>query len=103
MEPHWSKTANELFYSNASSLLVVVPYTADKNGFHAGTPQEIPQGKIEMRVPYTSYDVAPDGQHFVAFQFPGGRAAASPEPTVVINWLDEVRRLVASGQSSSSK
>jgi hypothetical protein len=54
-----------------------------------------------MRAPYTSYDVAPDGQHFVAFQFPGSRSAVSLEATVAINWLEEVRRLVVSGQSSS--
>jgi serine/threonine protein kinase len=102
VEPHWSKNGHELFYSRMSTLMVV-PYTADKNGFHAGTPQEVPQNKIEMRAPYTSYDVAPDGQHFVAFQFPGDHTAASPEPTVVINWLDEVRRLVASGQAGAAK
>jgi serine/threonine protein kinase/Tol biopolymer transport system component len=100
VEPHWSRTGHELFYSKAGSL-VVVPYTAVKNSFHAGTPQEISQSTIEMRAPYTSYDVAPDGQHFVAFQFPGGRSAVSLEPTVAINWLEEVRRLVASGQSGS--
>jgi hypothetical protein len=37
------------------------------------------------------------------FQFPGGRQTASFEPTVVLNWLDEVRRLVAAGQSGAAK
>jgi serine/threonine protein kinase len=58
---------------------------------------------IQLRSPYTSYDAAPDGQHFAAFQFPDDRPVASPEPTVVLNWLDEVRRQVASGQSGASK
>jgi len=56
-----------------------------------------------MRAPYTSYDVAPDGQHFAVFQFPGGSRNGSAEPTVVVNWLEEVRRQVASGQSRAPK
>jgi hypothetical protein len=50
-----------------------------------------------------SYDVMPDGQHFVMFQFAGGRAAPTSEPTVALNWLDQVRQLVAAGQSNASK
>ena len=71
--------------------------------FSTGTPQLLTQDHIEMRAPYTSYDAAPDGQHFVAFQFPGSRPAVSPEPTVVLNWLDDVRRQVASGQSGAAR
>jgi hypothetical protein len=41
----------------------------------------------------------PDGQHFVMFQFAGSRANAVSEPTVVLNWLEKVRQLVAAGQS----
>lgn len=102
VEPHWSKTSHALFYSRSGSLLAV-PYTTEKSSFLAGTPQEIPQGHIELRSPYTSYDVAPDGQHFVAFQFPNGNVSVSQQPTVAIHWLDEVRRLVASGQSGSAR
>jgi serine/threonine protein kinase len=98
VEPHWSKTGHELFYVRGAKLMAV-PYTVDKNSFQAGTPQELGQYRMQMRAPYTSYDIAPDGQHFVAFRFPDDRPPASPEPTVVLNWLDEVRRQVASGQS----
>jgi serine/threonine protein kinase len=101
VEPHWSKTAHELFYVRGSTLMAV-PYTVDKNSFQAGTPQELGP-HIQMRLPYSSYDIAPDGQHFVAFQFPDDQTVASPEPTVVLNWLDEVRRQVASGQSGPAK
>jgi hypothetical protein len=50
-----------------------------------------------------SYDVMPDGRHFVMFQFAGGRAASTSQPTVALNWLDQVRQLVAAGQSDASK
>jgi serine/threonine protein kinase len=102
VEPHWSKSGHELFYVRGSTLMMV-PYTANRNSFEAGTPQELGQFRIQMRLPYTSYDIAPDGQHFVAFQFPDDRPVASPEPTVVLHWLDEVRRQVASGQAGTSK
>jgi serine/threonine-protein kinase len=98
VEPHWSQTKHELFYSKRG-MLISVPYTTEKGSFRAGTPEDLRQAKIEMRAPYTSYDVAPDGEHFVAFQFPGGRPTVSSEPTVAIHWLDEVRNLVSSGQS----
>jgi hypothetical protein len=52
---------------------------------------------------FTSYDVMPDGQRFVMAQFAGRRANAVSEPTVVLNWLDKVRQLVAAGQSDGGK
>jgi hypothetical protein len=36
-------------------------------------------------------------------QFAGGRANPTSLPTVVLNWLDQVRQLVAAGQSDASK
>jgi hypothetical protein len=45
----------------------------------------------------------PDGQHFVMFQFAGGRLALLSQPTVVLNWLEEVRKQVAAGQSNAGK
>jgi hypothetical protein len=47
--------------------------------------------------------VMPDGQHFVMFQFAGGRATPTSEPVVALNWLDQVRQMAASGQSSGGK
>jgi hypothetical protein len=82
---------------------MTVPYSVNQNSFEAGTPEELGHFRIQMRLPYTSYDSAPDGQHFVAFQFPDDRPLASPEPTVVLHWLDEVRRQVASGQAGAAK
>jgi hypothetical protein len=54
-----------------------------------------------MRFPYSAFDVAADGQHIVAFQFEGGKKRFRTEPTVVLNWLDEVRRQVASDQTAA--
>jgi serine/threonine protein kinase/Tol biopolymer transport system component len=101
VEPRWSKTGHELFYVKGTQL-TVVPYTVEKSSFQAGKPQAVFETRLEMRIPFASYDVTPDGQHFVIFQFAVGNAA-NFEPTVVLNWLDEVRRLVAAGQSGAAK
>jgi serine/threonine-protein kinase len=102
-EPIWSKTGHELFYVATGSSLVAVPYSVDKNSFQPGKPEVVYSGRFEMRAPFTSYDVTPDNQHFVVFQFAGGRAAPTSVPTVVLNWLDEVRRQVTAGQSDAGK
>jgi hypothetical protein len=47
--------------------------------------------------------VTPDGQHFVVLQDSAGGPSDRAEPTVVINWLEEVRRQVAAAQSGSAK
>jgi Tol biopolymer transport system component len=104
MEAHWSKTGHELFYISANgSTLMSVPYSVDKNSFQPGNPQELFTDRFEPRAPFMSYDVMPDGQHFVMFQFAGGRAASTAQPTVALNWLAQVRQLVAAGQNDASK
>jgi serine/threonine protein kinase/Tol biopolymer transport system component len=101
-EPRWSKAGHELYYVSASSL-IAVPYSVDKNSFQPGKPQTLLADGLEQRAPFTSYDVTPDGQHFVVFQFPGGKMTAASQPTVVLNWLDQALRLVADGQSGGAK
>ena len=104
MEARWSKTGHELFYITGNgSTLMSVPYSVDKNSFQPGNPQELFTDRFEPRAPFRSYDVMPDGQHFVMFQFAGGRATPTSEPTVALNWLDQVRQLVAAGQSDRGK
>jgi len=104
VEPIWSKTGHELFYIVAGGgTMMAVPYTVDKGAFQPGKPEVLFTDKFEMRAPFTSYDVTPDSQHFVVLQFAGGRSAPSSAPTVVLNWLDEVRRQVAAGQTDAAK
>ena len=102
-EPRWSKTGHEVFYVASASSLVAVPYSVDKDSFQPGKPEVVYSGRFEQRAPFTSYDVSPDSQHFVLFQFAGGRAAPTSVPTVVLNWMDDVRRQVAAGQTDAGK
>jgi serine/threonine protein kinase/Tol biopolymer transport system component len=102
LEPRWSKTGHELFYVRGRSL-IAVPYSVEKNSFQAGKPQTLFADRLELRAPFSSYDVAPDGQHFVIFQFPGGHIVEISEPMIVLNWLDQARQLVADAQSGGAK
>jgi serine/threonine protein kinase/Tol biopolymer transport system component len=101
-EALWSKSGHDLFFRSGTKL-VSVPFTVDKNTFVPGRQQVLFQDRFEARVPFPSYDVTPDSQHFVVFQFPGGKRADILEPTVVLNWFDEVRRQVAAGQSGAPR
>jgi hypothetical protein len=102
VEPRWSKSGHELFYLSGTAL-IAVPYTVEKNSFQPGQPQSLFAKSFELRAPLGSYDVMPDGQRFVMFQLTSGRTAAPSGPTVVLNWIDQTRQLVAAGQSDAAK
>src|SRR5271154_2647038 len=102
VEPRWSKSGHELFYLDGTGL-VAVPYAVEKNTFRPGQPQILFSKNFEMRAPLGSYDVMPDGQHFVMFQLTSGRTAAASGPTVALNWIDQARQLVAAGQNDAAK
>jgi len=102
VEPRWSKSGHELFYLDGTGL-VAVPYAVEKNTFQPGQPQILFSKNFEIRAPLGSYDVTPDGQHFVMFQLTSGRTAAASGPTVALNWIDQARQLVAAGQNDAGK
>jgi serine/threonine protein kinase/Tol biopolymer transport system component len=102
VEPRWSKSGHELFYLDGAGL-VAVPYAVEKNTFQPGQPQILFSKNFEMRAPLGSYDVMPDGQHFVMFQLTSGRTAAASGPTVALNWIHQARQLVAAGQNDTGK
>jgi eukaryotic-like serine/threonine-protein kinase len=111
IEPRWSKSSHELFYLAGPDLLslnkpqlVAVPYYVEQNTFEPGRPVVLFEGDFLTRIPYSSYDVASDGQHFVMFQDAGNNTqSVAVQPTVLLNWLDQMRRLVASSQGSAAK
>jgi serine/threonine protein kinase/Tol biopolymer transport system component len=101
-EARWGKDGREIFYA-MSGRMMSVPYTAANGAFQAGTPEVLFQDRFELRVPYPSFDVSPDGQHFVMFQSAGSRNSEGEPPSVVLNWMNEVRAQVDSAQSDASK
>lgn len=102
VEPHWSRSGHELFYLK-NLRLMAVPYSVEKNVFQPGKPQILFQEGFKMRIPFNSYDVSADGQHFAMLQSAGRQSGLNPQPIVVLNWLDDVRRQVVAGQSTTPK
>lgn len=102
IEPRWSKTGHELFYIRPTSMMVVT-YSVDKGAFQPGKPQKGFEDRFEIRSPFLSYDVSADGQDFVVIRSSRAQTTSNNQPTFVVNWLDDVRRQVAAGQSNSPK
>ena len=76
---------------------MAAPYTVENAAFQAGSPELLfSDGRFELRVPYTSFDVSPDGQHFVMLQPTNARTSGTTFPTVILNWLTQVRSSLAS-------
>jgi serine/threonine-protein kinase len=89
-EPVWSPKGDELFYRNGDKWMAVSISTEPE--FTAGTPQVLFEGPFN-NVPGISYDVAPDGQRFLVLQ-PEYDDSQIRELHVVLNWFDELKRLV---------
>jgi Tol biopolymer transport system component len=102
-EARWAKNGRELFYVNGSQMMRV-PYTVENGAFQAGTPEQLfGDNRFELRVPFPSFDISPDGEHFVMLQPTGGRNSGATLPTVILNWTTQVRAAIASAQPDSSK
>ncbi len=101
MDARWSKTTHELFYLDGSALLAV-PYSVQGNSFQPGQPVPLFANRFEMRAPMGSYDVMPDGQHFVMFQLTSGKKVTPSGPTVALNWLNQASQQVTAGQANSA-
>ena len=93
-EPVWSRDGRELFYRNGDAVMAV-PITSHPT-FAAGLPRRLFSAQFEPTGTGTSgYDVSPDGRRFLMIQ------PTEPEPpatqvNIVINWFEELRRLVPS-------
>jgi len=82
--PRWSPKGDELFYRRGSAMMVV-PVDLEPS-FRPGTPELLFDG------PYAGlFDVFPDGEHFAMLTIP---QVDLKDITVVVNWAQELKRLV---------
>jgi hypothetical protein len=101
--PAWNPNGNELFFmtdvtvpSGPKKRMMVVA-VRDKPTLTLGVPQALFEftGGRELWVcaPTRCYDVAPDGQHFFAVQYPATAPVAQPVTHInlVLNWIDELK------------
>jgi hypothetical protein len=66
--------------------------------FSPGTPRVLFEGRFEYLPQAANYDVSPDGQRFLMIQAGEQDSAAPQQIHVVLNWFEELKRRVPSGQ-----
>jgi serine/threonine-protein kinase len=77
--------------------LLAVPVSTAPT-FRPGTPKLVFERQYIRSPGLISYDISPDGQRFLMIRDSsvGDETSTRPELTVVLNWLDELKRLVPS-------
>ncbi len=92
IQPVWSPDGRELFYRSGDRMMVTSVQT--EATFSAGRPRVLFEGTyrgLSSAPPgYQYYDIAPDGQRFLMVKL----AQTSPQINVVLNWFEELKRLV---------
>ena len=93
--PVWAPNGRELFYRDVSNAVIAVPVETNRATWHAGSPTKLLDSKYAAPTDMFNYEVSPDGQRFLMFKetTAGDRNAAPANIVVVINWLEELKRL----------
>ena len=93
IEAVWSHDGRELFYRNGDKLMVTAVETTPT--IAASKPKVLFEQHFEKSVfPFeANYDVSPDGHKFLMVVPSQGESAAA-QVNVVLNWSDELRRLM---------
>jgi serine/threonine-protein kinase len=94
--PVWARNGRELFYLKEDGTLVAVAIDRDARGrFSASTPTPLFQGQYFMAQNGRTYDVSPDGSRFLMIKNAASTTdAPPPQLWVVLNWFEELKRLV---------
>ena len=89
-EPMWAPSGTELFYRNGAEMMLVSIRTEPT--FRAETPRLLFEGSYTYTRPHwaANYDISPDGQRFLMIQ----EELGTDQINVVLNWFEEVKRLV---------
>ena len=95
-QPVWARNGRELFYIAEGNVLTVVPVQTAGASFTRGTPVRVFDTPFAFADAPQPYDVSLDGQRFVMLKAntTGDKSAEAPTMTVVLNWLEELKRLV---------
>ena len=95
--PMWARTGRELFYLGADGALMAVPVQTSGGTFTFRNPAKLFATAYAAPVRYArSYDVSPDAQRFLMIKenVVGDLNARRTSMVVVLNWSEELKRLV---------
>jgi serine/threonine-protein kinase len=91
-EPRWSPDGRELYYRNNNLFMSVAVDT--RSTFQNGTPKTLFNGVFDLRSNSgVSYDVDPRGNRFLMIRL-AEDVNSTAQVRIVLNWFDELRRLV---------
>ncbi|MGA9885000.1 MAG: protein kinase [Candidatus Acidiferrales bacterium] len=96
-EPVWNRNGRELFYRSGDKMMSVDITT--EPSFSAGNPKMLFQGGYISNTAgaFPAFDVSPDGQRFLMLKPVTQQQAAPTQINVVLNWAEELKRLVPVG------
>jgi Tol biopolymer transport system component len=98
-EPVWNPNGRELFYRTGDKMMAVDVST--QSGFSAGKPRQLFEGHYlsnPLGFARPNYDVSADGQRFLMIKSVEQEQAAPTQINVVLNWTEELKRLVPTGK-----
>jgi Tol biopolymer transport system component len=94
--PAWARNGRELFYLASGSTataraMMAVDFTPG-TVFKAGAPHKLFEGNFFGTIPERSYDVMPDGEHFVILRQEESADESVSKLNVVLNWAEELKK-----------
>ena len=96
--PHWSATGRELFYYSNNRIMSVSVQAGANGTLTLGRAESVVQGSYAIPLNVgRHYDVWPDGKRFLLLKDAVEAGAAPPAPpqiNIVLNFLEELKRLV---------
>jgi serine/threonine protein kinase/Tol biopolymer transport system component len=94
--PAWGRNGRELFFLDGSNALTAVPVRTSGPTFIAGTPAKLFDTNYLEPNPARHYDVSPDSRRFLMIKdsVNSGANATARSMVVVLNWTEELKRLV---------
>jgi eukaryotic-like serine/threonine-protein kinase len=90
-DPVWARSGRELFFRNSDQMMVVDVGT--QPGLISATPRVLFSHSFAQAASRTSYDVSPDGRRFIVIEA-GETESPARQINVVLNWFEELKRLV---------
>ena len=96
-EPIWSRNGKQLFYRWQAQVWAVDVQT--EGGFAASKPHLLFEkpGCSDSQI-IRSYDLSHDGQRFLMVKYEQRKPAPVTEIVLVLNWFEELKRLVPTGK-----
>ena len=94
--PAWSLTRRELIYAAPDHRLMAVPYSVNRDSFHADKPRLLPNSRFVPRAADRSFDLHPDGNRMALLKAP--EAPVHDHVILIFSFLDTLRAIAPPGR-----